>query len=135
MSLEARADNMLLRFELTETRDGEPLQEVKGLGRDEEQYGGRTKGILHLQGYGFSVHAPKGSKGLLAVIDGNNDKAVAFTPEHEDYRPKNLAEGQVKSYDMWGGYIHGKQDEWEHKVGDAIIRVKRNGEIHINPSS
>ena len=61
-----------------------------------------------------------------------------------------MAEGELKLYDKWGHYLHGKEAEWytkvgpceiwykvsgeiRLKVGSAIIEMKSGGTVHLNP--
>lgn len=111
------SDNTVIRGELVETDDSGAQQTLKVLGRDAEQLGEKQK-VIHIQGFGLTAHAPKGSLGAVIVIGGNPDQAMVLDLEHPDKRPKNLAEGEAKVYNARGDNLHLKAD------GTVILTCK-----------
>lgn len=133
-----QADNTIVRTQFEKVHDDGDQQQIEMLGRKDERYGGSSGkyGVPRIQSYGFSSHPPKGSQAITTTLDGNPDKAMVSGGEHPQFRPKNLAEGEFKQYEKWGGYEHGKQDRWIKKVGDAItLHIREGGIIHLNPDS
>jgi phage gp45-like len=133
-----QADNTLVRTQFEKVYDDDEQQKVEMLGRQNERYGGSTgkHAVPRIQSYGFTSHPPKGSQAITTTLDGNPDKAMVSGGEHPQFRPKNLAEGELKLYEKWGGYLYGKEDRWIFNKGGAVILMIDAGNIvHINPPS
>jgi phage gp45-like len=129
-----QADNMITRVQSIKCYDDKDQQCFEADGRKYERFGG-TSGkyaVPRIQGYGFTSHPPKGSQGITTTLGGNPENTMLIGMEHPEHRPKNLAEGEFKQYEMWGGYDYGKQDKWVRKVGTATIECFRDGKVHIN---
>lgn len=92
------SDNMLVRFKLTRVMDDLSYQRVQGAGRKNEVWGKGEYGPMRVQNYGFTANAPIGSVGLAQPMLGNPDEGMITNLEHPDYRPRNLAEGDVMFY-------------------------------------
>lgn len=131
-------DNMITRVQSIKVYDDKEQQRFEAWGRNKERLGGTSGkyGVPRVQDYGFTNHPPQGSQGVTMALGGNPDNAMLIGMEHPEHRPKNLAEGEFKQYEMWGGYEHGKQDRWIKKVGDAVtLHIREGGIIHLNPPS
>jgi phage gp45-like len=126
-----QVDNTHVRVKQTKTDDSGRQQMVYGTGRKDEQYGGTQTGVPVHQDYGYSAHRPVGSGMLAAIPDGNNDKAMMIPGEHPDYRPKDLAEGEWKKYEMWGGELYAQEHQWYLKKGASEVWFKDDGTIHL----
>lgn len=125
------SDNTNVRVRLDGTDDSGKQQKVRTKGRKRENLGGEKRGVVKLQQYGFSYNAPAGSLGRATMLGGNPDQTFVDNLEHPDHRPKGLAEGQWKNYDMWGHFLHAREDGWEFKIGSATIMIGNNGVITI----
>ena len=125
------ADNTHVRTKLTKTIDSGKVQRVQATGRKGEQYGGTNpaNGTPVHQDYGRTAHRPEGSVMLTVTPDGNPDKAIVLGGEHPDYRQKDLAKGEIKDYDMWGHFMHMKEDGWHWKIGGCEVIFGHNGVI------
>lgn len=129
-------DNTNLRTQQIKVHDDQEQQRVEAHGRFGERYGlGAQDAIPRIQDYGLTSHPPNGSQGMITNLDGNPDKAMVHGMEHPKHRPKNLAEGEVKIYEMWEGFQHLTEDEWHWKVGPCEMWFKRSGDIRIKVGS
>jgi phage gp45-like len=126
-------DQMITRTEIIETYDKDDQQKLQANGRYQERYGGQgPMGVPRVQSYGFTSHVPKGSHAYTMTPTGNPDHAAIIGLEHAQSRPRDLAEGEFKTYEKWGGFDHGKEDKWVRKVGTSTIESFRDGTVHIN---
>lgn len=112
--------NQLIRAQLEETDDSGDQQLIKATGRKKEKLGGSVK-IVNNTPFGFSSHAPKGSQGQLLFIGGNPDQAISLGFQHPQHRPTNLAGGETKLYDQFGGFIHLKDGKIHIKSAKIIL--------------
>lgn len=124
-------DYQLIRAELLETKDDGETQRVIAQGRDSERLGGQT-GVLRIQMFGESSHAPAGAHGIVLVIGGNMDQAVLLGLEHPDHRPQNLGAGDKVIYDAHGQKMHFKNGEAVMTVTKLVINC--TGQVIINSS-
>jgi phage gp45-like len=126
--------------ELTGSDDtqGQQLVSTYGLA------GERLTEVYRSQQYGFTARPPKGSTGQIVSQGGERSRAVFIGGEHEDYRPKDLREGEGKLYDLSGNLIFMRCDEGilvHAEEGDAIVetkhgkvRVSAEGDIYVAPT-
>jgi phage gp45-like len=151
-------DNMIVRGQIEDTRDGGPQQTVKASGRAGETYGGQSQFILRIQAHGFAGHAPPGSQGVLLIMGGNPDMAMLSGGEHPDHRPQDLEQGASRQYDTNGNFhamdstgqkLHTESDLSIEVAGNETRSVKgnitaevggdytlnANGTLHLNVSS
>src|SRR5215471_6097021 len=135
--------NMIVRGEISDTRDSGPQQTVQVTGRKGEVYGGPRQFILRLQAHGFAGHAPPGSQGLLLIMNGCNDMAMLTGGEHPDYRPQDLEQGASRQYDVNGNFhemdsagqkVHTPQELVIEVGQDMAITVGGNATIEIQGS-
>lgn len=131
-----QSDNSIVRGSLTKTNDKGDQQKVKFTGRHGEAYGGSNdaNGVPVLQDYGTTAHRPKGTLLHTITPDGNPDKAMVIGG-HSKYRPKDLAEGEIKDYDMWGHFFHRRQDGWHLKIGGCDVMFGDNGVITMTATT
>ena len=88
----------LFRAELSQTKDDGELQTGTGLG-----YAGEEVADVHIvRQHGLASHAPKGSHGIGIAGSGERSLVAFLGMEHQDKRPRNLAEGQTVLYDATG---------------------------------
>lgn len=123
-------DNVVVRTRLDETDDSGKQQMMTFRGRRKEKMGGKQK-VMRLQSYGVSEHPPKGSQGVTTIPGGSPSLAMVMGMEHPDHRPKNLAEGEGKIYDMWGGNLYKQEDKWTITKGGSSIVMYDDGHIDI----
>jgi phage baseplate assembly protein V len=90
------------RAELQEVDDSGEMQVATALGYDSETF----KNAHRVQSFGASSHPPKGSHGLVLVVNGRPDQSVHLGDEHPDYRPRDLPEGAYKIYDKDGTFVY-----------------------------
>jgi len=109
-----QVDNMLVRVQSIKTYDDKEQQQLEAWGRHNERYGGTTgkNAVPRVQHYSLTNHPPNGSQGVTLNLNGNPDNSMMIGMEHPQYRPKNLAEGEFKLYEMWGGYLWGRPGVW-----------------------
>ncbi len=115
----------LFRTELVETNDKGPLQTGKALG-----YAGEELDGAHvLRQHGLASHAPKGSHGMGLSLRGERTLTVLLGMEHQDKRPKELAEGNTTLYDAAGNATRllGADGIW-HDAGSRA--QKMSGKTH-----
>jgi len=103
-------DNLIVRARLKSTDDSGDHQSIIASGRAREQFGGQQQGVMRVQVFGFSSHAPANSHGLVLMLGGNPDQAVALGMEHPESRPKDLAEGEAIVYNQRGDKLHLQAD-------------------------
>lgn len=115
-------DNLIVRAKTTKTKDGETQQTVEAEGRANEQIGGPKHGAPRQQGYPMSSHLPNGSIGLMLMPGGDPSQAVMIFGEHPDHRPKDLAEGEWKLYDIWNQFLKSGASGWDLEV--KVLRIK-----------
>lgn len=131
-------ENQLVRYRLEEVDDSGDQQRISAWGRIREMFGGKKTHVVRQQSYGFSSHPPKGSVGTALVQGGNRDQAFLFGPEHPDYRPKGLAEGESQIYNYHDNKrVYAKNDKLLVRTEShpIIIRAGAGGIVHINPDS
>ncbi|MCJ2108023.1 phage baseplate assembly protein [Methylobacterium sp. E-041] len=88
----------LFRGELIETDDSGELQTAKGYGYAGEE----VAGVHVVRQHGLASHAPKGSHGIGIAGSGERSLVAFLGMEHQDKRPKGLAEGNTTLYDAAG---------------------------------
>jgi phage gp45-like len=111
------------RYETTKVEDKGDIQLVEATGMDEEEH---TE-IMRVQPHGFSSHPPKGSHFLAVGLGGRRDNLVAIGGEHQDYRIKELLEGESVQYDTKGNFLRMLLDKGMSmyaKVGAVLITAK-----------
>jgi phage gp45-like len=123
-------DNTLVRTKLTKTDDSGKQQTLQLTGRKKEVLGGQKKGIVRVQHYGFTNHAPKGSLGITLIMNGNPDQTLVIGIEHPDHRPTNLKEGEAEMYDDQGQYILIARDRIYVKTPKDVM-VEAGGKVDI----
>lgn len=88
----------LFRVELGETDDKGALQTAKATGYDGEE----LVGAHAIRQHGLASHAPKGSHGFGLAGSGERSLVALIGLEHQDKRPRDLAEGNTVLYDAKG---------------------------------
>ncbi|GJD51079.1 hypothetical protein OPKNFCMD_3830 [Methylobacterium crusticola] len=110
----------LFRTELSQTYDDGELQLARGLG-----YAGEEFDRVHVvRQHGLASHAPKGSHGVGIAGAGERGLVAFLGLEHQDKRPKNLAEGNTTLYDAKGNATRmlGDDGVW-HDAGDRAQKM------------
>ena len=129
---------MIRRARLTADADDAEFQQrtdLAGLSGDQP---GR---VHRFQQPGISHVPVKGAEGFLLSLGGRSDRAVFFGGETEGKRPTGYAPGDTVLYDNHGNVcslvkakmriVH--SDLTEIAVGSALIRLKKDGTVEINP--
>ena len=88
----------LFRGELIETDDAGEMQTAKGYGYAGEE----VAGVHVVRQHGLASHAPKGSHGIGIAGSGERSLVAFLGMEHQDKRPRKLAEGNTTLYDAAG---------------------------------
>lgn len=61
--------------------------------------------VPNVQQYGFSSNPPVGTDAILAFIAGDRSNGCIIATNNQTYRIKNLMQGGVAVYDMYGNKI------------------------------
>jgi phage baseplate assembly protein V len=86
--------------------------------------------------FGFTSRPPVGSDVVMLFLGGNRSNGVAIATGHQPSRPKNLTEGEVMLYDLWGKHVYLKADgSIEVDVKDGPVVVNNATQVTINASS
>ena len=88
------------RVTLTGTDDSgdQQLLNYKGVSGEEHS------GVMRIQYFGWSSHAPAGSEAVVLAL-GNRDMLVAIGAESPSHKPTGLPEGGTRLYDASGSYV------------------------------
>jgi phage gp45-like len=107
----------LARSTLT-PNDGGPVQTMQGK-LDALSTRDKIPVLFH---YGFSSCAPIGADKLVAFIDGDRSKAVAFASNHQGHRLTGLASGESWLYNaVTGSYVKcGASGIVVHAAGQSV---------------
>lgn len=81
--------------------------------------------------FGFTSRPPVGADLILAFMAGDRSKAVVIATGHQASRPKGLAEGEAKLYDLWGKYLHLAHDGIVVEAGGLPVTVKNATQVTI----
>ncbi|MCJ2143744.1 phage baseplate assembly protein [Methylobacterium sp. E-066] len=88
----------LFRAELKETDDSGEMQTGAGYGYAGEE----VDKVQIVRQHGLASHAPKGSHGIGIAGSGERSLVAFLGLEHQDYRPRDLKEGNTTLYDAKG---------------------------------
>jgi phage baseplate assembly protein V len=86
--------------------------------------------------FGFTSRPPAQSDAVLVFLAGDRSNGVVIATGHQSSRPKNLAEGEVMLYDLWGKHVYLKADgsiEIDAKNGPVV--VNNATQVTINAST
>jgi phage baseplate assembly protein V len=88
--------------------------------------------IERMEEYGFATYPKTGAEALINFINGNRDHGLIVCIHDRNYRPTDLAEGDVRVYDYRGNKITCKSTgiELECLNGNKIEMV--SGAIKCN---
>ena len=87
--------------EIYEVDDSGKQQTVSHYGFKGEDH----SGVYRPQPFGLSSRPPKGSTGIVVSLGGERSRSVFLGGEHDDHRPQDLNEGELKLYDAEGNLI------------------------------
>src|SRR4051794_8577962 len=92
---------MIRRVRLMETDDSGTQQKVRVRGfRNDE-----PDGVVNLQRWGESGHAPPDSEALILSLGGRSDRSFVLGLEHKQHRPTGLGVGDKVIYDANGSAV------------------------------
>jgi phage gp45-like len=94
--------NSAHRYQIVKTKDDGDIQLIDANGLEDEQH---TQ-IMRVYPHGFTSYSPKDSHLIALGLGGRRDNIVALGGEHQDYRIKNLNEGESVLYDTSGNVVH-----------------------------
>lgn len=80
---------------------------------------GETKdGVERVQNFGLTSHPPTGATPIMVAVGGSREHLVAVAVDHEQTRPRGLAEGETMLYNAYGVQFLFDKD------GNAVLKCK-----------